>query len=69
MTGVVHAHFDDFDAFGFEEFSLQRRVRFGDENLSAFADNAMPGNASSCRGRRQGPARGPRPAAQMQNPG
>ena len=69
MAGVVDKHFDDFDAFRFEELSLERSVGFGNENFSAFTDNAMPRNASSRRGRCQGPARGPRPAAQMQNPG
>jgi len=47
MTGVVDEPFDDFDAFGFEELSLERSVGFGNEKLSALADDAMPRNASS----------------------
>ena len=45
MADVVDAHFDDFDAFGFEELSLKRSVGFRNKKFSAFADNAMPWNA------------------------
>jgi hypothetical protein len=34
-------------AFGFEQAALERAVRFGDEQASAGANNAMPRDASS----------------------
>src|SRR5258708_27892291 len=45
----VHTRVNDFDAFAFEEFSREGRVRLADENFSALADNAMPGNTFSGR--------------------
>src|SRR5260370_36979113 len=45
----VHTRLNDFDAFAFEEFSLEGSVRLADENFSALADNAMPGNTFSGR--------------------
>jgi len=45
----VHTRLNDFDAFAFEEFSLEGSVRLADEDFAALADNAMPGNAFAGR--------------------
>src|SRR5260370_18906447 len=51
----VHARLSDFDAFAFEEFSLQGSVRLADEDFAALTDDAMPGNAFAGRSGGQGP--------------
>src|SRR5467141_2766541 len=43
----VHTRLNDFDAFAFEEFSLEGSVRLANEDFAAIADDAMPGNAFS----------------------
>ena len=43
----IDAAFRHEDAFGFEEFSLERRVRLADEKLPICAHDAVPGNAFS----------------------
>jgi hypothetical protein len=61
-----------FHAFGFQEFSLQRSVRFADEKFPACANHAVPGNSfaggagrhsttrrASATGQAQGPSKGP----------
>src|SRR5713226_5764156 len=45
----VHTRLNDFDAFAFEEFSLEGSVRLADENFAALPDDAMPGNTFSGR--------------------
>ncbi len=49
MSFEIDAGFGDFDAFRFEEFFLERGVRFTDEDFAALADHAVPGNAFSGR--------------------
>src|SRR6267154_6290921 len=45
----VHTRLNDFDAFAFEEFSLEGSVRLANEDFAALADDAMPGNAFAGR--------------------
>ena len=47
MRSQVDAGFDDFDAFGFEEFFLERGIGLADEDFAALADDAMPGDTLS----------------------
>src|SRR5437667_11545994 len=60
MAFQVNAGLDDGDAFAFEEFSLQRSVRLANEDFAAFAEDAMPGDAFSGRGRGHGATRAAR---------
>lgn len=62
----VDAGFDDGDSFGFEEFFLQRGVRFADEDFAVGAEDAVPGDASALRSSAHGAAGGARAARQMQ---
>jgi hypothetical protein len=39
----VHAALRDLNAFGFEEFALERGIRLADEDSAPSAENAMPG--------------------------
>jgi hypothetical protein len=66
MTAEVDARLDHRHAFAFEEFSLQGGVRLTDEELSARAQNAMPGNAFARRRGRHGAPRGSRSARKAQ---
>src|SRR5258708_29070572 len=61
----VHTRLNDFDAFAFEEFSLEGSVRLANEDFAALADDAMPGNAFAGRSGGHGAscaARAPRKA-------
>src|SRR5467141_551961 len=62
----VHARLSDFDAFAFEEFSLQGSVRLADEDFAALTDDAMPGNAFSGRSRGHGASGAARAARETQ---
>jgi len=45
MFFYVDAGFDDWNAFGFEEFFLQRRVRFANQDFPVGAEDTVPGDA------------------------
>src|SRR5713226_4871529 len=62
----VHARLSDFDAFAFEEFSLQGSVRLADEDFAALTDDAMPGDALSGGSGSHSAASGARAASQAQ---
>src|SRR5258706_14072185 len=62
----VHTRLNDFDAFAFEEFSLEGSVRLADEDFAALADNAMPGNAFAGRSGGHGASCGARAAWEAQ---
>src|SRR5437879_3685416 len=62
----VHARLNDFDAFAFEEFSLEGSVRLTDENFAAFAEDAMPGNAFAGRSGGHGASRAARATGETQ---
>src|SRR6266404_5497657 len=73
----VHTRLNDFDAFAFEEFSLEGSVRLANEDFAALADDAMPGNAfsggcgshsASCAARAAGEAQGFRKRPTSENP-
>jgi hypothetical protein len=66
VTFEVDAKPDYSDAFAFEELSLQGRVGFANQDFSALAENAMPGNAFPGRRRSHGVSRGARAAWQAQ---
>jgi hypothetical protein len=51
VAAEVDARLNHGDAFAFKEFSLQRGVGFANEEFSARAENAMPGNAFARRRR------------------
>jgi hypothetical protein len=61
------AGFDYLDAFGFQKFSLQRTVRFANEDFAVCGQNTMPRNAFSGRRGGHGAARGAGSAGQAQN--
>ena len=56
MRFQVDSGFDDFYAFGFEEFFLERGVGLADQDFAAFANYAMPGDAFSGGGGGHGAA-------------
>jgi hypothetical protein len=62
----VDAKPDYRDAFAFEKLSLQGCVGFANQDFSALAENAMPGNAFSGGSRRHGASCGARAAWQAQ---
>ena len=64
----VDPGFDELYALAFEEFSLERSVGLADEDFSAFADDAMPGNSFAGRSGGHGPARGARAPGKAQSP-
>lgn len=66
MALQIDARFSELDPFTFKKFSLQRGVRFANQNFAAFAENAMPGNASSGRGGGHRASSGARAAGQAQ---
>jgi hypothetical protein len=41
----VNPRFKKFDTFALEQFALQGSVGLADQELAAFADDTMPGNA------------------------
>ena len=45
MDLEIDSRFDDLNAFAFEEPFLERSIGLADENLSAFTDHSMPGDA------------------------
>jgi hypothetical protein len=63
----VDAGLEDSDALAFEEFSLQGSIWLADEDLAAFTDDAMPGNAFSGRSRGHGASGASRAAGQAQS--
>ena len=66
MSFEIDAGFGDFDTFGFEEFFLERGVRFTDEDFAAFADHAVPRNAFAGGSGGHGSPSAARAAAQAQ---
>src|SRR5260370_1389255 len=66
MVFQVHARLNDFDAFAFEELSLQGSVRLADQDFAAFTDHTMPGNAFAGRSGGHGASCAPRPAREAQ---
>jgi hypothetical protein len=52
----VHARFAECDAFRFQEFALQTGIRLTDQQFTAIANHAMPGNAFPGGACRHGPA-------------
>lgn len=60
----VHAKFNDGDTFGFEKFFLEQRVWATNQDFSAVADHAVPGNALSRRSGGHGASRGARATGQ-----
>src|SRR5205809_2810088 len=62
----VHARLNDFDAFAFEEFSLEGGVRLANEDFAALADDAMPGNAFAGRSGGHGASSAARAARKAQ---
>ena len=66
MLAKVDARFDDCDALAFEQAPLKRCIWVADENSAGFADDAVPGNASSRWGSGHGAASRTCSAAQAQ---
>ncbi len=64
----VDAAFGHLNAFGFKELTLQGSVRFANEELSASAENPMPGNRFARRASSHRPARGSGATRQAQGP-
>src|SRR5258706_5822305 len=62
----VHTRLNDFDAFAFEEFSLEGSVRLANEDFAALADDAMPGNTFSRGSGGHGASRAARAAWEAQ---
>jgi hypothetical protein len=68
MTFQDHARLGDSDAFGFKELALKRSVRFTNEEFSALANDALPGNALPGRSSGHGVADGASASTKAQNP-
>jgi hypothetical protein len=66
MFFYVDAGFDDGNAFGFEEFFLERGVRFTDEDFAVGAEDTVPGDALASRSGAHGAAGGAGAAGQAQ---
>ena len=47
MFPEVHAGLDDANSLAFEKLFLEGSVRFADEDFAAFANDAVPRDASS----------------------
>ena len=62
----VDAGFEDGNSFGFEEFFLQRGVRFADEDFAVGTEDTVPGDSFALRSCAHGAACCPSAAGQTQ---
>ena len=62
----VDAGFDNGNAFGFEELSLEGGVGFADEDFAVGAEDAVPGDALALRSGAHGAAGGAGAAGETQ---
>ena len=67
MQSHVHAKFQQFYPFGFQQSALQRGIRFANQQFATRAHHAVPRNAFPRRRSRHCPACGSRAARQMQS--
>ena len=65
----VHTKFNDGNSFGFEKLFLEQGVWAANEDFSAVADHAVPGNAFSGRSGSHGASGGARAAGQTKGSG
>jgi hypothetical protein len=67
MSLQIDAKFNDSHTLALEKFPLEQSVWSTDEDLSAIAEHAVPGNALAGRSGSHSAAGRARPAGQMQS--